>query len=38
VITGSERHAARTLGEGVRHDHAGATYRVDSPTTMALIA
>ena len=34
VITGSERHAARTLGEGVRHDHRGTTYRVDSPTAM----
>jgi hypothetical protein len=31
VITGSERHAARTLGESVRHDHAGTTYRVASP-------
>jgi hypothetical protein len=38
VITGSERHAARTLGEGVRHDHGGATYRVPSPTTMHLLA
>jgi hypothetical protein len=38
VITGSERHAAHTLGEGVRSDHAGATYRVDSPTAMPLIA
>jgi hypothetical protein len=31
VITGSERHAARTLGESVRCDHAGSTYRVSSP-------
>jgi hypothetical protein len=36
VIAGSERHAARTLGEGVRHDHRGITYRVDSPTAMLL--
>ncbi len=31
VITGSERHAARTLGEAVRLDHGGRTYRVRSP-------
>jgi hypothetical protein len=31
VITGSEAHAARTLGESVRHDHGGTTYRVASP-------
>jgi hypothetical protein len=31
VIEGSERHAAVTLGEGVRHDHAGRCYRVASP-------
>lgn len=31
VITGSERHAARTLGEDTRSDHGGATYRVASP-------
>lgn len=31
VIMGSEAHAARTLGEGVRHNHGGATYRVASP-------
>ena len=31
VIAGSERHAATTLGEDVRHDHRGWTYRVDSP-------
>ncbi len=32
VICGSEEHAARTLGEAIRHDHAGTTYRVASPT------
>ena len=32
VITGSETHAARTLGEAVRYDHRGRTYRVASPT------
>ena len=31
VILGSETHAARTLGEGTRHDHGGAVYRVSSP-------
>jgi hypothetical protein len=31
VITGSERRAATTLGEAVRHDHAGRCYRVASP-------
>ena len=31
VITGSERHAARVLGESVRYDHAGRCYRVASP-------
>jgi hypothetical protein len=31
VITGSETHAARTLGESVRYDHDGGTYRVTSP-------
>ncbi len=31
VVTGSERHAARALGESVRHDHDGTTYRVASP-------
>jgi hypothetical protein len=31
VITGSERHAARTLGEAPRFDHGGATFRVNSP-------
>jgi hypothetical protein len=38
VITGSEEHAARTLGEGVRHDHGGTSYRVVSPTAMPLYA
>ncbi len=32
VITGSERHAARTLEESARVDHAGRCYRVASPT------
>ncbi len=31
VILGSEAHAAHTLGESVRHDHSGSTYRVDDP-------
>jgi hypothetical protein len=31
VIRGSERHAARTLGESARHDHFGRAYRVRSP-------
>lgn len=31
VILGSEAHAAHTLGESTRHDHAGTTYRVGSP-------
>ena len=31
VICGSEAHAARTLGESVRHDHAGSCYRVAGP-------
>jgi hypothetical protein len=31
VIAGSERHAARTLGEAPRFDHAGTTFRVNSP-------
>ncbi len=31
VITGSERHAAQTLGEGVRDDHDGRCYHVASP-------
>ena len=32
VILGSEKHAARTLGESPRHDHSGDTYRVPNPT------
>ncbi len=32
VITGSERHAARTLGESIRRNHGGTTYRVNGPT------
>jgi hypothetical protein len=32
VIRGSERHAARTLGESVRYDHCGRTYRVATVT------
>jgi hypothetical protein len=36
VIEGSERHAAHTLGEGVRHDHRGSCYRVDAPTAMLV--
>jgi hypothetical protein len=32
VITGSERHAAHTLHESVRHDHRGTVYRVGGPT------
>jgi|SRR5665213_1436521 hypothetical protein len=31
VITGSETHAATTLGEGIRHDHSGVSYHVASP-------
>lgn len=31
VILGSERHAAKTLGEAARHDHGGSTYYVASP-------
>lgn len=31
VIRGSERHAAQTLGEATRHNHAGRCYRVASP-------
>lgn len=33
VIRGSERHAAHTLGEGVRFDHRGTTYRVATPVS-----
>jgi hypothetical protein len=32
VITGSERHAAHTLHESPRNDHAGRLYRVAAPT------
>lgn len=31
VIRGSEAHAARTLGESPRRDHAGSLYSVGSP-------
>ncbi|GAC1301821.1 MAG: hypothetical protein NVSMB19_10400 [Vulcanimicrobiaceae bacterium] len=34
VIRGAETHAARTLGEAVRADHGGSTYRVASPTSL----
>lgn len=34
VITGSERHAAKVLGEGVRYDHRGDPYRVRSVTAL----
>lgn len=33
VIIGSERHAARSLGESPRSDHRGTCYRVDSPVS-----
>ncbi len=33
VIRGSEAHAARTLGEGVRFDHRGSAYRVATPVS-----
>jgi hypothetical protein len=33
VIRGSETHAARTLGESVRFDHRGTTYRVATPVS-----
>lgn len=33
VIRGSEAHAARTLGEAVRSDHRGSTYRVATPVS-----
>ena len=33
VIAGSERHAAHTLREGVRHDHRGSCYHVATPTS-----
>jgi len=31
VIRGVEMHAARTLGEAIRHDHRGTCFRVASP-------
>ena len=33
VIRGSERHAARTLGESTRYDHRGSCYRVATPVS-----
>ncbi|HKU81195.1 MAG TPA: hypothetical protein VJP76_03420 [Candidatus Tumulicola sp.] len=36
VIAGSERHAAKTLGEAVRYDHRGTCYRVRSPVAELL--
>jgi hypothetical protein len=33
VIRGSERHAARVLGEGIRFDHRGSLYRVRTPVS-----
>lgn len=33
VIRGSERHAARTLGEAQRFDHRGSLYRVETPVS-----
>ncbi|HEX3549784.1 MAG TPA: hypothetical protein VHT53_05380 [Candidatus Elarobacter sp.] len=33
VITGLERHAARTLHEAVRNDHRGTLYAVREPTS-----
>src|SRR5438477_6908145 len=33
VIRGSERHAARTLGEAARFDHRGNLYRVHTPVS-----
>jgi hypothetical protein len=38
VITGSERHAAHTLGEGVRFDHDGTCYRVASAVCLTILA
>lgn len=32
VILGSETHAARTLGEATRHNHAGSCFRVATPS------
>ena len=36
VITGSERHAARTLGEATRTNHTGTCYLVATPTSMHI--
>ncbi len=33
VIEGSEKHAAATLGEGMRHDHGGQPYVVATPVS-----
>ncbi|HLI95524.1 MAG TPA: hypothetical protein VKT72_05465 [Candidatus Baltobacteraceae bacterium] len=33
VIRGSERHAAHTLGEGVRFDHRGKAFHVATPVS-----
>lgn len=38
VIRGAETHAARKLGESIRHDHAGFAFRVASPTDLFRIA
>ena len=35
VIRGAEAHAARTLHEGVRHDHGGSIAYVAGPTDLA---
>lgn len=32
VIAGPESHAARSLGESVRHSHRATAYHVDNPT------
>jgi len=33
VICGTERHAAKTLGEAIRYDHRGTTFRVATPVS-----
>jgi hypothetical protein len=33
VICGTERHAAQTLGEAIRRDHRGTTFRVATPVS-----
>ena len=38
VIRGSETQAARFLGESVRHNHTGTTYRVSAPDKMIIMA